>query len=120
MELSPGHLEGQLLLRDLEAQASPAPAAAMAQHDTRTPEQWLELSLARYRAGRYEDCVEYSRRALELRPDYAEAYNNICAAENARGRYAEAIAACERAVQIRPSFEQARNNLALARANGAK
>jgi Flp pilus assembly protein TadD len=120
VELSPGHLEGQLLLRELEAQASPTPAAAMAQSDTRTPEQWLELSVARYRAGRYEECVEYSRRALQLRPDYAEAYNNICAAENARGRYADAISACERALQIRPSFEQARNNLAMAKASRAK
>jgi protein O-mannosyl-transferase len=118
VELSPGHLEGQLLLRDLEAQGTPT--ATVAQTDTRTPEQWLELSVAQYRAGRYDECVEFSRRALALRPGYAEAYNNICAAENARGRYADAISACERALAIRPAFEQARNNLARAKANRAR
>jgi tetratricopeptide (TPR) repeat protein len=118
VELSPGHLEGQQLLRDIEAQRAPVVAAA--RPEAHTPEQWLELSLAQYRAGRYQECVEFSRHALELRPDYAEAYNNVCAAENAMGHHANAIAACERALALRPDFPLARNNLALAKAKAAK
>jgi Flp pilus assembly protein TadD len=114
VELSPGHVEGLQLLRELEAR--PAPVMASEALETRTPEQWLELSLAKYRAGRYQECVDDSRRALLLRPDYAEAFNNICAAENAMGHHAEAVAACERALAIRPDFPLARNNLALAKA----
>ena len=63
----------------------------------------------------YDDSIASSREALELRPEYAEAFNNVCAAQNALGRYGEAIAACERAVALKPDFPLARNNLALAR-----
>ena len=45
-----------------------------------TAEGWLALSLEQYQAHRYEDCIRSSEHALELRPAYAEAYNNICAA----------------------------------------
>lgn len=112
-ELSPADLEARQLLADMTApqrkQASPE-----------TPEQWLTLSLAQYRAGKYEDCIESSRRALQLRPNYGEAYNNICAANNSLGHYAEAVAACERALAVNPEFPLARNNLAVARAQLAK
>ena len=59
--------------------------------------------------------IASSRAALKLRAGYAEAFNNICAAENALGRYADAIPACERALALKPDFPLARNNLAFAR-----
>ena len=46
-----------------------------------------------------------------LRPDYAEAWNNIGAAYNKLGRYAEAAAACEESLRFKPDFQLARNNL---------
>ena len=54
------------------------------------------------------------RAALELRPDYAEAWNNIGAAYNKLGRYEKAAAACEQALRYKPDFELARNNLRFA------
>lgn len=103
IELSPAHLEAQQLLDSIAA--------------TRltTPEQWLALSLRQYRAGLYAESIASSRAALQLRPEYAEAFNNICAGENAMGRYAAAIPACERAIALKPDFPLARNNLADAR-----
>jgi tetratricopeptide (TPR) repeat protein len=53
--------------------------------------------------------------ALELRPNYADAWNNICAGYNKLGRYEEAAAACEQALRYKPDFELARNNLQYAR-----
>jgi len=103
IELSPAHSEAQQLLSSL---SSNLPA---------TPQQWLERSLRQYQAGSYADSITSSREALKLRPDYAEAFNNICAAENAVGRFAEAIPACERALALKPDFPLARNNLAYAR-----
>jgi len=50
-----------------------------------------------------------------LRPNYAEAWNNICAAYNKLGRYEEAAAACEQALRYKPDLELARNNLQYAR-----
>jgi Flp pilus assembly protein TadD len=55
------------------------------------------------------------RAALELRPNYAEAWNNIGAAYNKLGRYEEAAAACEQALRYKPDLELARNNLRYAR-----
>ncbi len=80
----------------------------------------MSLSLSQYREGQFEACLASSHRALALRPDYAEAFNNVCAASNALGRYADAVAACEHALAINPDFALARNNLAIARASATK
>jgi len=79
-----------------------------------TPEKYVDLSLAEYRNGRYEECIRSARKAIALRQDYAEAYNNIAAANQALGRWDEAIAAAEQALRIKPDFQLARNNLAYA------
>jgi tetratricopeptide (TPR) repeat protein len=55
------------------------------------------------------------RAALELRPNYADAWNNICAGYNKLGRYEEAAAACEQALRYKSDFELAHNNLQYAR-----
>jgi len=108
LALSPAHdrLKGLL--------AAPAPAAATAGPGS-TPESLLDLSLALYRSGRFEESLDAARRAAELRPDWDLAWNNVCAAANRLGRWDEAIAAGERAVWLNPQNELARNNLAWAR-----
>jgi tetratricopeptide (TPR) repeat protein len=80
-----------------------------------TPESYLELSQTHYRAGRYKECIQAARKALELRPDYAEAYNNIAAGYNAQHMWDEGIRAATEAVRLRPDWDLARNNLAHAR-----
>ena len=80
-----------------------------------SPEHFLSLSLTAYQAGRYRECISHAQAALERRPDYAEAYNNIAAAHNALGEWDAGIAAAERAVALKPDFPLARNNLAYAR-----
>ena len=65
------------------------------------PEQWLARSLAQYQARDCQASLDSSLQALRLRPDYAEAFNNICAANNAMGRYAEAATARERALDLK-------------------
>lgn len=84
-----------------------------------TPERFLALSLAAYQVHRFRECIALAEEALKLRPDYAEAYNNIAAGHNAIGEWDEGIAAAERALQIKPDFALARGNLAYARAQKA-
>ena len=67
-----------------------------------------------YRQERYAEAIAACRTALELRPNYAEAWNNIGAAYNKLGLYEEAAAACEQALRYKPDFELARNNLRFA------
>jgi protein O-mannosyl-transferase len=108
-ELSPT----DLIARDLLAQAK---AQTLNQPATQTPEYYLDLSLEDYRAERYVESIAASRRALDLRPDYAEAWNNLGAAYNKLSRYEEAAAACEQALRYKPDFALARNNLQYAHA----
>ena len=62
------------------------------------------LSLQHYNEGNYEEAISAAQSALALKPDYAEAFNNICAASNKLGRYEEAAKACEQALRIKPDF----------------
>ena len=80
-----------------------------------TPEALLNLSLQYYRAGDFKGCIQVAEAALLLRPDYAQAYNNICAAWNSLGEWDKAVPPGERAVALDPGSELARNNLALAK-----
>ena len=52
--------------------------------------------------------------ALSLKPQYAEAYNNIGAAYAALRLWDQAILADQMAVHLDPSLQLARNNLAWA------
>src|SRR5437868_12312398 len=80
-----------------------------------TPEKFLDLSLQNYNEGKFEESIAAAHSALTLRRNYAEAFNNICAASNKLGRYDEATKACEEALRIKPDFELARNNLQYAK-----
>jgi len=107
LALSPTDVTARELLVRAEGQTPNEPP-------TQTPESYLALSLQLYREERYAEAIAACRTALELRPNYAEAWNNIGAAYNKLGRYEEAAAACEQALRYKPDFELARNNLRFA------
>ena len=106
---SPGDVTALEQLAQIEGESAPSTAAPQ------TPESYLERSLQLYQQGRFAESIEASRKALELRPDYAEAWNNIGAAYNKLGQFEQGAAACEKALQLKPGFELARNNLQYAR-----
>jgi Flp pilus assembly protein TadD len=108
LELSPTDITARGLLARVNGQE-------VIQPPPQTPEYYLDLSLQLYRAERYTEAIAACGSALELRPNYAEAWNNICAAYNQLGRYGDAAAACEQALRYKPDFELARNNLQYAR-----
>ena len=86
----------------------------------RSADNYLDLSLAYYQAKRFPDCIDASRKALSLKPDFAAAYNNICAAYNAIGQWDSAIVAGREAVRLDPGNNLAKNNLAFAEAERQK
>jgi tetratricopeptide (TPR) repeat protein len=108
LELSPTDVTARDLLKQAGGQTSN-------QLGTQTAESYLTLSLQRYGEERYAEAIAACRAALEIRRNYTEAWNNICAAYNKLGRYDEATAACEQALRYKPDFELARNNLQYAR-----
>ena len=80
-----------------------------------TAEYFLSRSLAEYRMKRYLESLASATRAVELRPAYAEGWNNVAAAHNALGNFEQGIAAGEKAIQLNPSLQIARNNVEYAR-----
>jgi tetratricopeptide (TPR) repeat protein len=54
---------------------------------------------------------------LQLNPEYALAFNNMCSAHNQLQEWKLAVEACENAIRIDPNFERAENNLTWARSN---
>jgi predicted O-linked N-acetylglucosamine transferase (SPINDLY family) len=54
------------------------------------------------------------RRALQIKPGFAEVHNSLGSALLQLGRFDEAAASCRRALEIRPDFAEAYNNLGLA------
>ncbi|MBL1262524.1 tetratricopeptide repeat protein [Candidatus Methylomicrobium oryzae] len=71
----------------------------------------LNESFALYRAGKFLESLEASKKVLEIQPDSAEAYNNICSVNNGLKRWNDAIAACMKAIELKADFQLAKNNL---------
>jgi hypothetical protein len=75
----------------------------------------LNESFALYQAGKFLDSLEASKKTLEIQPDSAEAYNNICTVNNELKKWNDAIVACMKAIELKADFELAKNNLAWAK-----
>jgi tetratricopeptide (TPR) repeat protein len=125
LELSPNDLYARELLKEAQTRASELAVGAFARAEInqplskqalQTPEFYLALSLQFYREERYIEAIFACRRALDLRPDYAEAWDNMGAVYNKLGRYEEAADACERALRYKPGYRNAQVNLEYARA----
>jgi tetratricopeptide (TPR) repeat protein len=61
-----------------------------------------------------DEAIAQFERALALRPDYAEAHNNLGLALSQAGRTADAITHLARAVELKPAMTEAHNNLGIA------
>ncbi|MBT4889832.1 MAG: tetratricopeptide repeat protein [Rhodospirillales bacterium] len=54
---------------------------------------------------------DYPKKALDIKPDYVEAYSNLSIALKEQGKFDEAVASCQKALDIRPNYAEAHNNL---------
>jgi tetratricopeptide (TPR) repeat protein len=61
--------------------------------------------------GRQEQAVASYKKALQIKPDFAEAHNNLGAALNDLGKPEDAISSLTKALRIKPDFAVAHNNL---------
>ena len=71
----------------------------------------LNNTLLTYNIGEFELEVDYSLKLIELNPEDAVAWNNLCSAYNALEQYSKAESACRKALKFRPGFQLAKNNL---------
>jgi tetratricopeptide (TPR) repeat protein len=81
---------------------------------TQSADNWVDISLHRYQAADYAGCIAAARKALQLDPNSAVAYNNIAAAYAAMHQWEPAVEAARQALRMKPDFQLAKNNLAWA------
>jgi len=79
-----------------------------------SPDALLNLSIELCKAGKYPECLTAARQALELRPAWAEAYNNMAAAFLYMKRWDEGILAARQALALKPDYVSAQRNLSWA------
>ena len=75
-----------------------------------------------YNAGineEYDKSISFFLRAIELDPDYADAYNNLGIAYYNQGNYTKAIEMWEKTIKLDPDLALAYNNLGIAYYNNS-
>jgi len=70
------------------------------------------LAVALQAQGMNDAAADHYRRAIELQPDYAPAYNNLGVLQRASGKVDEAIATYEQALSLKGDYPDAHYNLA--------
>jgi tetratricopeptide (TPR) repeat protein len=108
LAMYPGDAKSDTYLKIAENPGSTIPVTG---NKNLSASEMLNQSLALYYAGRYSECVAVCFRILEINPNSAEAYNNICTAYNQLQKYDSAVWACNKAVALKPDFQLAKNNL---------
>jgi protein O-mannosyl-transferase len=106
LSLAPAHLGAKNLAEQIEMAEK---------NQSSSPEYFLSLSLQLYNEKKFTECIDACRKALALKPGYAEAYNNICSAYNNLREYEKAMQACDSALKINPAFTLAKNNFEYAK-----
>ena len=84
------------------------------------PFYFSNLGNALQAQGKLDEAVAAYRRAIGIKPDYAEAHSNLGNALTNQGKLDEAIAAYRRAIGIKPDYAEAHSNLGNALTNQGK
>ena len=71
------------------------------------------MGIALKEQGKLEEAIEAYNKALAIKPDYAEAYNNMGIALKEQGKLEEAIEAYNKALAIKPDYAEPTTTWAL-------
>ncbi len=77
----------------------------------RDPETRNKLGRGYLTEGQLDKAVAEFRKAIELKPDFAEAHNNLGLTYLRKERYPESLTSFRRALEIQPNLPQAQTNL---------
>jgi tetratricopeptide (TPR) repeat protein len=78
------------------------------------------LGIALASQGKVTEAMQHYERALQLKPDIADAHINLGIALAGQGKVTEAMQHYERALQLEPDYPKANNNLGIALASQGK
>ena len=111
LELAPNDASAAMYLKMASTGKSQLQVAEENSVNYKTADEFLNLSLLYYNASDYQGCITAAQKALAIKPDYAEAWNNICSAYNAMNNFEEGAKACKEALRIKPGYPLAQGNL---------
>lgn len=72
---------------------------------------WNILGASTHKIGMFEKSIEAYNKCISLKPDYAEAYNNLGNVLADQGRIDEAVSVYKKAILLKPQFVEAFLNL---------
>jgi tetratricopeptide (TPR) repeat protein len=123
-------LRTRFLKSPITAQVAPTPVAdrhaveqriaELAQQPTPTArdlsaEQFFNRALKKYNSGDLQGAIEDNTHAIQLKPDYVDAYNNRGSAYYDQGDFKAAVQDYDRAIQLKPDYALAYNNRGIVR-----
>ena len=76
-----------------------------------TVNQILQQAIASHKEGKIEEAEKSYKKAIELKPDFFEAHNNLGATQQNLGRLDEAEKSYKKAIELKPDYAEAHNNL---------
>lgn len=107
--------ESGVNVRDPTLSAIMAAIAVKKKHTPREDSRRIfQEALRLHSAGQISEAAASYRRVLELKPDHADANNNLGVLLGNAGQFADALPHYERAIALRPDYAEAHNNLAVA------
>lgn len=112
LEVDPDNAQAKLALVVSEDALNRVARAEHRVDGEATFNDYLTLSVAYFRARKYEECITAARQAITVKQDLAEAHANISACQHALGRDDEAIAELREVIRLRPDMAVAHSNLA--------
>ena len=74
-------------------------------------EMYYCLGTRTQRQGRLEESIGYLRKALQLNPEYSDAYNNLGSTLYKQGNFEKAVEYFKKALELNPQYYSAYNNL---------
>ena len=75
------------------------------------PGIYLNLGVALMAVNKIDESIDNFSRAIQIKPDFAEAYNNMGVAMERHGNLTEAVSHYREALRIKPDYAEAHNNL---------
>ncbi len=76
-----------------------------------TAEDWFQKGYNSFEIEEYDKAIECFQKAIEIHPDFAEAYYNMGTVYHYKGNYDRAIECYHKALEINPNHAKAFNNM---------
>jgi len=105
-------LSGRTIIRNMDWKNEDALWLATAKTSPHSPKNHNNLGDYYSRHGDYQKAIEEFKTAIELMPNYGDAYHNLANAYREIGNNEEAIASYQKALSFNPNLWQSHQNLA--------